>query len=217
MPMTDFTVDPQKSHTCTKSCDHGAPRLTLKLFTHSGCSSLEYEHIWNLLFFYSYSYKTEVILSARRTIKSWTEQCVRSHGATGAVPERGELRQAHGLHMDVRLSVEPSAGVLQLNGVDLTQSHGMGQHCLVHRGVGLTAGHKHKHMGREVLCTMNTLLWVSKCSKRHLQPEPLLLLNIERLQRHLQLSALIQRRHLQLQQEVMSWSGQQHQHFSVHL
>lgn len=67
---------------------------------------------------------------------------MRSHGATGAVPERGELRQAHGLDMDVRLSVEPSAGVLQLNGVDLTQSRGMRQHCLVHCSVCLTAGHK---------------------------------------------------------------------------
>lgn len=154
MPMIDFTVEPQKSHTCTKSCDHGAPRLTLRLFTHSGCSPLKYEHIRNLLLLFIYFFFT---VSGNRSNRCHFKckkkknkilnrvVCVRSHGAAGAVPERGELRQAHGLDVDVRLSVEPSAGVLQLNGVDLTQSHGVRQHCLVHCSVCLTAGHKHTH------------------------------------------------------------------------
>lgn len=112
--------------------------------------------IWahsKLICFFTVSRNRSNILCARRRIKSWTESCVRSHGATGAVPERGELRKAHGLDMDVRLSVEPSAGVLQLNGVDLTQSHGMRQHCLVRCSVCLTAGHKHTHTHRVYFCT----------------------------------------------------------------
>lgn len=40
-------------------------------------------------------------------------------------PVRGELRQAHGLDVDVCLPVEPSASVPQLDGVDLTQDRGV--------------------------------------------------------------------------------------------
>lgn len=43
----------------------------------------------------------------------------------------------------------------------------------------------------------------------YLQSEPLALAHVVRLQRHLQLSALIQRRNLQVQQEVASWSAKE--------
>lgn len=44
------------------------------------------------------------------------------------VPEQGELGQAHGLDVDVSLSVEANPGVLQIDGVDFAQSHGVSQH-----------------------------------------------------------------------------------------
>lgn len=60
-------------------------------------------------------------------------------------PERGELCEAHRLDVDVSLSVETSSGVLQLDGVDLTQSDGVRQHHPVHRRICPTAIHTHKH------------------------------------------------------------------------
>lgn len=59
------------------------------------------------------------------------------------VPERRELWEADGLDVDLRLPVEPSSGVLQLDGVNLTESERVGQHRPVHRGVRLTETRTH--------------------------------------------------------------------------
>lgn len=69
--------------------------------------------------------------------------CVCSHSPIGAVPERGELGEADGLDVDVSLSVEPSSSVPQLDGVDLTQDHGVSQHSPVHCCICLTVIHTH--------------------------------------------------------------------------
>lgn len=61
----------------------------------------------------------------------------------GAVPERGELRDADRLDVDVSLSVEPSSSVPHLDGADLTQSHGVSQHRPVRGGIRLTATNTH--------------------------------------------------------------------------
>lgn len=72
-----------------------------------------------------------------------TDQSVCSDRTMGALPERWKLGQADGLDVDVSLSVEASPGVLQLDGVDLTQSSRVSQHRLVHRRICLTATHAH--------------------------------------------------------------------------
>lgn len=62
-----------------------------------------------------------------------------------AVPEGGELRETDRLDVNVSLSVEASSGILQLDGVDLTQSHRVGQHHPVHCRSCLTATHTHTY------------------------------------------------------------------------
>lgn len=54
-------------------------------------------------------------------------------------PERGDFGETDRLDVDVSLSVEASSGVLHLDGVDLTQSSSVTQHCPVHCFICLTA------------------------------------------------------------------------------
>lgn len=64
--------------------------------------------------------------------KMWWDSCI---------PEQGELGQTHRLDVDVSLSVEPSAGVPQIDEVGFTQSHRVSQHRPVHCRGRLTEIH----------------------------------------------------------------------------
>jgi len=124
------------------------------------------------------------------------------------VPEWRDLWQTDGLDVDVGLSVEPSSGVLQPDGGDLTQRVRVGQHRQVPRQACVAATHTHTHSG----CVAAEQVDVVASQTWNLQPEPLLGSPVLRRQRHLQLGALIQRRNLQLQQDVAHWGSRCYHH-----
>lgn len=78
-----------------------------------------------------------------------------------AVPERGELGEADRLYVDVSLPVEPSSSVPQLDGVDLTQGHGVSQHRPVHRGICRTAANTQSTHGnnRQKWFPLTDVIW----------------------------------------------------------
>lgn len=57
------------------------------------------------------------------------------------IPQKRDLGQTDRLHVDVSLSVEAASNVLQLNGVDLTQSCRVRHHRPVHCCICLTEIH----------------------------------------------------------------------------